>query len=267
MAKNKNMQNPEAENLRREEADTVEKVSPEDVAETDKNDEISLEDLLLTDEDDTAEQDDLLLKDFGADLMDPEEVLAEADDAGEEKQDMDAFAPPPEEEPAEKKGLIAGLFAQKAGQELQDAQKPADEPVMDTDELSFVTDSVPVAAGMAAADAADADDEEPEATETEAEVPKPEKAKPAGPAKMVMTLTVICGIVALLLSVVNAVTADVIAGNAVKKQSDAILRIFTDGTDVVPYGETGDTWLVYRDDVVLGYCAAVSPMGYVDEIL
>ena len=33
MAKNKNMQNPEAEDLRREDADTVEKVSPEELAE------------------------------------------------------------------------------------------------------------------------------------------------------------------------------------------------------------------------------------------
>ena len=297
MAKNKNMQNPEAENLRREDADTVEKVSPEERAETDKNKTESLDDLLLTEEEKEAlslddilladadgETDDLLQQDFGDAMADLEKAL-EIPDEEDEKEDMTAFAPPAEEEPVEKKGLFAGLFAKKAVQAAQDTESEevpenAEKPVMDTAELSFVTDSVPVAAAAVAAAGADAAEEAESAEEEtaaeeadgadtaaeEAAEPKPEKARSAGPVRMVVTLTVICGVVALLLSAVNAVTADVIAENAVKKQSDAILRIFTDGTDVVPYGEAGDTWLVYRDDTVLGYCAAVSPMGYVDEI-
>ncbi|MBQ4606953.1 MAG: FMN-binding protein, partial [Clostridia bacterium] len=300
MAKNKNMQNPEAENLRREDADTVEMVSLEDLADTDtkENEEVSLEELLLKTEEEAEEPeeisfddilltesantaDELLEKDFGESLADLAEETEPAADTEEEKEDITAFAPPPEEEPTEKKGLLAGLFARKAVQTLQeetpeDVQEAAEEPVMNTDELSFVTDSIPAVAAVGAAGMAEnaeaagedvsAEAEDADEPAADGEEPKSEKAKPAGPAKMVVTLTVICGVVALLLSAVNAVTADVIAENAVKKQSEAILRIFTDGTDVVPYGDGGDTWLVYRDDVVLGYCAAVAPMGYVDEI-
>ena len=47
--------------------------------------------------------------------------------------------------------------------------------------------------------------------------------------KMVVVLTVICAVIAGLLSAVNAVTKDVIAANAEKAVQDAIFTVFPDG--------------------------------------
>ncbi len=94
--------------------------------------------------------------------------------------------------------------------------------------------------------------------------PKPKKQGNASLGRMVVTLTGICTAVALLLSVVNVVTEDVILENQRKKQSDAILQIFADGTDVKQSGD--NRWLVYKGEELLGYCVAVAPSGYVDNI-
>ena len=181
------------------------------------------------------------------------------------------------------------VLTEEEPEQTEEVPAPAES---EKDELDFVTDSIPAAAALMAQAAAelsrdgktdeDMSDMEPEETvdpaeylntdeedagkeqETDAEEKAPATGKPESPymplVRMVATLTVICCVVALLLAVVNAVTADVITANAEKKQSDAILRIFTEGNNVVAEGE--NKWMVYKDDTLLGYCAAVAPVGY-----
>lgn len=65
--------------------------------------------------------------------------------------------------------------------------------------------------------------------------PEPEPGTPPYLCKMVLTLTVICVAIAALLAVVNGMTKDVIAENAEKKRSAAILAIFPEGDTVLPW--------------------------------
>lgn len=153
--------------------------------------------------------------------------------------DLNQFAPAEEEAPVETKHKRGKKKHTKSAEEMEFVPEPVIEVVEEKPEM-------------------------PESTDDGSS--KEDPTKTAGPVRIVVTLMVICGIVALLLSAVNAVTKDVIAENSTKKQSEAILRIFTEGTDVVPYADTDNVWLVYQNDTVLGYCAAVTPAGYVDDI-
>lgn len=83
--------------------------------------------------------------------------------------------------------------------------------------------------------------------------------------RLVVTLAAICVAIALLLAVVNAVTADKIAENAMRSKQDAVLTIFKKGSSCELYRtfENGsEVYLVYRDGGVIGYCVFVSSVGF-----
>ncbi|MBQ7923351.1 MAG: FMN-binding protein [Clostridia bacterium] len=119
----------------------------------------------------------------------------------------------------------------------------------------------------------------------EEEENRPEPAKPTGPAstgysiRMVVVLTAICAFVALLLSVVNNLTKDVIAENNIKARDAAILRVFPEGDLVEMHGgdgivktemdtETvsGKVYRIYKGGTFIGYCVNVTPDGYENPI-
>lgn len=82
-----------------------------------------------------------------------------------------------------------------------------------------------------------------------------------------LPLTVICVVIALLLSVVNAVTADRIAENAVREKDEAISTIFPNSefksVESDAYSETvSDVGIVYSNDEVVGYYAESAPVGF-----
>ncbi len=82
--------------------------------------------------------------------------------------------------------------------------------------------------------------------------------------KLVGVLTAICMCIALLLAVVNSITADRIAENIANQKQKAILAIFPDGTDTREYiNDNGDTaYIVYRDGEPIGYCVNTSGSGF-----
>ena len=107
--------------------------------------------------------------------------------------------------------------------------------------------------------------------------PEPEPGTPAYLCKMVLTLTVICVAIAALLAVINGMTKDVIAENGEKKRSAAILAIFPEGDTVLPWQGDGaeksvsDTvsgalYYVFNGTDPVGFCANVTPNGYVGAI-
>lgn len=91
--------------------------------------------------------------------------------------------------------------------------------------------------------------------------------------KPALPLTIICVIIAFILSFVNAVTSDRIAENIKKEKEEAITKIFPDSvsfdvadnkfyTDCVnDAGSVKD-----KDGNVIGYYADVSPIGFKGEI-
>lgn len=102
-----------------------------------------------------------------------------------------------------------------------------------------------------------------------------EKKKNAGGTghlvKIVVVLTAICVGVALLLAFVNNITKDVIAENAAKQQSEAILALFDDmdcEKKTAVYDLDGTpVYAVMRDDgALLGYAVQSSGTGFGGEI-
>ena len=186
MAKNKNNQNPETEELRLDDGAALENDSPaDDRTDTADSREKDLSALLSEDgeepadtasaEDMRADLDMLLKADF-SDTLDLSAVpAADTDEEGTED-DISAYAPPAEEEPREKKAILGGLFARKNRQvpseaapdtAEESAEKTSEEPVLDTDELSFVTDSVPAAAAAGMGAEGMAEEEPAEARKSE----------------------------------------------------------------------------------------------------
>ena len=92
--------------------------------------------------------------------------------------------------------------------------------------------------------------------------PAPEPGTTPYLCKMVLTLTVICVAIAALLAVVNAMTKDVIAENAEKKRSEAILAIFPEGDNVQAVPEKAALYYVFAGVEPVGFCANVAPNGY-----
>jgi len=91
--------------------------------------------------------------------------------------------------------------------------------------------------------------------------------------KPALPLTVICVVIALLLAVVNAVTADKIEDNARKEKESAIEKIFPESesfesSDPSLWKETVSDAGSVRNGAgdVIGYFAEVSPVGFKGEI-
>jgi len=85
--------------------------------------------------------------------------------------------------------------------------------------------------------------------------------------KIVVVLTAICVMIALLLAVVNNLTKDVIAENAVREQKEAILALFPEGEGVIEYDKNGTTvYVVTKSGELIGYCIPSTGAGFGGEI-
>lgn len=92
--------------------------------------------------------------------------------------------------------------------------------------------------------------------------------------KMVLVITLICVFIALLLSVVNGLTKDVIEQNEINERQRAILALFesSDGNDaersVMEYTAEDGTvvYAVAEDDLLMGYCIPATGTGFGGEI-
>lgn len=92
--------------------------------------------------------------------------------------------------------------------------------------------------------------------------------------KPALPLTVICVVIALLLAVVNAVTADKITENALIEKENAIKNIFTEcqtfeSADASLFeNSVSDAGKVFdADGNIIGYYADVAPIGFKGEIV
>ena len=85
---------------------------------------------------------------------------------------------------------------------------------------------------------------------------------------MVVILAAICTGIALLLSVVNMLTENVIAENVVKEQNKAVLSIFPDGEEVKEYTlDSGETvFAIIKDGGIIGCCVNSVGSGYGGDI-
>ncbi len=85
-----------------------------------------------------------------------------------------------------------------------------------------------------------------------------------------LKLLIISAITALLLSGVNALTADKIAANAEAEKRAAISEIFGDGIETALYpmvlDNVSELYLVAKDGVTVGYAAQVTPLGFGGEM-
>ncbi len=104
--------------------------------------------------------------------------------------------------------------------------------------------------------------------------PEPVPKKPHAPsshaylAKMVAVLTVISMSIALLLSVVNGMTKDVIAANVEKTKNEAVLAVFPEGTDVQSFLNAGgeEIYIILKDGEILGCCVNAVAAGYAGDV-
>ena len=85
---------------------------------------------------------------------------------------------------------------------------------------------------------------------------------------MVVILAAICTGIALLLSVVNMLTENVIAENVVNEQNKAVLSIFPDGEEVKEYTlDSGETvFAIIKDGGIIGCCVNSGGSGYGGDI-
>ena len=84
--------------------------------------------------------------------------------------------------------------------------------------------------------------------------------------RLALSLTVICLVVALLLSVVNMLTRDVIASNEEEEKKATAFSIFTDA-DALEFLKTdektgSDIYVVYKSGEICGYCVNVDSAGF-----
>ncbi len=84
--------------------------------------------------------------------------------------------------------------------------------------------------------------------------------------EITLKLLVICTVTALLLSGVNALTADRIAENIRKEKAAAISAFFPNATSNelidVSVNNVNELYMVHSDDTLLGYAAGVAPLGF-----
>jgi len=112
-----------------------------------------------------------------------------------------------------------------------------------------------------------AEEESPD-KEEQAETASGEKTKKSSPVadvlRITLPLTVICIVVALMLAVVNMLTADRIAGNAAKERENAVREIFTQAETIseLPSSGGAQVYLVTRGTELLGSCISLSENGF-----
>ncbi|MBO4931016.1 MAG: FMN-binding protein, partial [Clostridia bacterium] len=110
---------------------------------------------------------------------------------------------------------------------------------------------------------------EPEEEPVSEQPKKPhDSSSPSYLAKMVLVLTVISMAIALLLAVVNGMTADVIAANIEKQKNEAVLALFPDGTDVRTFhnADGEEIYIILKDGEILGSCVNVAAAGYNGDV-
>jgi len=86
--------------------------------------------------------------------------------------------------------------------------------------------------------------------------------------RLVVVLTIICTCVALLLSVVNGVTKDIILKNQQAEQEKAILELFPEGDSIIEYTTSSNdlVYIVQDDGFIIGYCVSSVGKGYIDDV-
>ncbi|MGM9653111.1 MAG: FMN-binding protein [Eubacteriales bacterium] len=104
--------------------------------------------------------------------------------------------------------------------------------------------------------------------DTPTEQPPTADDAPASAARSIfricMPLAVICIAAALMLAVVNALTADIIERNNAAEKENAVLALFPDAEGARLYGETDgmEIYYAYRDGTLLGCCVGLSENGF-----
>lgn len=147
-----------------------------------------------------------------------------------------------------------------------------DEPIEESFEENVESDT------EATSEEAEENPSEPQIEEKAVKPVKEKKVKaPKAPPKegsteytvrMIVILAAICTGIALLLSVVNMLTEDVIAENSVKAQNEAVLSIFPDGDAVQEYtNEDGENiFVVLKNGEIIGCCVNSVGSGYGGDI-
>lgn len=109
---------------------------------------------------------------------------------------------------------------------------------------------------------------EPESAPENEKKSSPAEGSTAYTVRMVVILAAICTGIALLLSVVNMLTENVIAENVVKEQNKAVLSIFPDGEEVKEYTlDSGETvFAIIKDGGIIGCCVNSVGSGYGGDI-
>ena len=138
------------------------------------------------------------------------------------------------------------------------------------EDFDYLEDDVPEeSAEEAVEEVVENTDSQPKKEKSE---PKAEKAPAEGSTaytvRMVVILAAICTGIALLLSVVNMLTENVIAENVVKEQNKAVLSIFPDGEEVKEYTlDSGETvFAIIKDGGIIGCCVNSVGSGYGGDI-
>ncbi len=148
----------------------------------------------------------------------------------------------------------------------------ADATPAKADATAVKTDATPVKADASAVKT----DATPVKADASAEPTAPELVPVDGvnpDAKFILTLTwkllVISAVTALMLSCVNALTADRIAANAEAEKAAAIQAIFSEadssGRSEAIFEGIDELYLVMAGDDMIGYAASVSPLGFGGE--
>ena len=183
--------------------------------------------------------------------------------AKKEKKKRERKSREPRYNKGEKRGVPEESIEPEAGIAFQNETGLPEEVLEEIPETELFTDPEPVASDASAAEPVpEKKKREKPIRESKPAKPAPEPGTPAYLCKMVLTLTVICVAIAALLAVVNAMTKDVIAENAEKKRSDAILTIFPEGDNVQTAPDKEALYYVFAGENPIGFCANVAPNGY-----
>ncbi|MFR5889735.1 MAG: hypothetical protein ACLUFM_01910, partial [Lachnospiraceae bacterium] len=89
--------------------------------------------------------------------------------------------------------------------------------------------------------------------------------------KIIARLTVICAVIAAMLAAVNAFTADRIAKNTELEKENSIRKIFGSYITAEEYTDFESpeemyVYLVYKSNMLYGYCVNVFPSGFGGQI-
>lgn len=188
------------------------------------------------------------------------------------KNKKDALSPEAEvgavASPAENADAVSG-DAPDAVQDI--AEAPVPEAAQFAADGAAKTDAENAADGSAEKNAADtAADRNADIIITEdASVGQHDKPKKKGVStpRIIISLAVICALVAAMLGAVNAVTRTKIADNTEREKELAIQEIFGSGTQIEEYtdfpeAESMQAYLIYKGGMLYGYCADVTSSGF-----